>query len=158
MLSQEIALALLQASITGAGLVLAVYALIIPLSRRLFEKRADESLALTREFKKKATESKTELEDGENMKELIDKITETQSVPDYLRIGMGGTFMGYITCALLSYAVAVNWQRPASDDLLSWVFVLTTIVFLLVGLTAIKDIHKIMEKDLAEIRKSLCDQ
>lgn len=156
-MNQEIALALLQASVTGAGLVLAVYALIIPLSRRLFERRANESLDLMREFKKRAGESKTKLEDGENLKELIDKITETQGIPDYLRIGMGGTFLGYVLCTLLSYAVVMDWQRPTSDNALSLVFVLATIVFLLVGLTAIKDIHNIMEQDLGQIRKSLSE-
>ncbi|MEM2172758.1 MAG: hypothetical protein QXS66_05880 [Thermoproteota archaeon] len=39
---ENISLALLQSSITGAGLVLAVYALLTPILRTLFEKRAKE--------------------------------------------------------------------------------------------------------------------
>jgi hypothetical protein len=110
-----------------------VYALIIPLSKRIFERGASTSLELNRKFKKKARESKTEIDDGENSKELIDKIAETQEIPDYLRIGMGETFLSYVLCILLSYGVAVDWERPSSDGWLSLVFVITTFVFMVVG-------------------------
>jgi hypothetical protein len=40
-LNENLVLTLLQASITGAGLVLAVYALIIPLTRRFPKKKGD---------------------------------------------------------------------------------------------------------------------
>ena len=58
MLSQELVLALLQASVTGAGLVLAVYALIIPLSRRFFSFRAEEIHEEVEELKEKVEETK----------------------------------------------------------------------------------------------------
>ena len=155
-MNQDIALTLLQASITGAGLTLTAYALIIPLSKRLFELRAKTSANLIKEFQTKVIESKSKIKDGEDLKELIDKITETQDVPDYLRIGMMLTFLGYVVSTLLSYGVAFNWERPSSDTFLSFIFVLTTVLFLIVGLTAIIDIQKIMKGDLAEVRESLC--
>ncbi len=156
MLNEQIALGILQASITGAGLVLAIYALIIPLTKQLFEWRAKTSVNLWKKLKE-SIGSENEIKDGEKLKKLVDQITETQNVPDYLRVGVGGTFFGYVLCTLLSYAVIVNWQRPASDDWLSLTFVISTFVFLIVGLIAIKDIHRIMKKDLTDLRKSLVE-
>jgi hypothetical protein len=42
MLSETIVAAFLETSITGAGLVLAVYALVTPLSQKIFTERANK--------------------------------------------------------------------------------------------------------------------
>lgn len=90
----NLALALLQASITGAGLVLAVYALIIPLYKRIFGYRAEDVHETLRTFKEDALEADT-LISAEKLNELKAKLTtieEQGKYPTYLSWGVGITF------------------------------------------------------------------
>jgi len=155
MLNQEIAIALMQASITGAGLVLAVYALIVSLSRRIFEQKVHTLVDLTQRFKETAKEIEPNYKDFQKLKGIFDQITWVQEIPDYLRYGFGLTFFGYVACVLMSYAWLVNWEQPTIDPWLSLVFVITTIAFLIVGLISIKDIHRIMKGEFEDIKKTL---
>ena len=63
MLEQDFVLTLLQASITGAGLVLAIYALIVSISRRLIEHKTQILLDDFKEYREKeeSLESKQKL-------------------------------------------------------------------------------------------------
>jgi len=155
LLSQDFVLSLMQASITGASLVLAIYALILPLTRRLFEQRVLTLRRLVEEFKKWAMEMKTDVKDAEELKNLIDKIEAQQSLPTYLGLGIGVTFLGYIASTLMSVGWIIEWNKPIMDEWLAPVFVLTTLVFLAVGLTSIKDIRGVMKKEFEELKKTV---
>jgi hypothetical protein len=157
LLNQEVVSSLLQASVTGAGLVLAIYALIMPISRRLFERRTHTFIELTQRFEQSAKEAKPDLNDVNKLKDLVYKMSEVQDVPSYLRYGMGLTFFGYILSTLISVFWIGDWWQPTMDSLLPLAFFLTTLVFLLVGLTSINDINKIMKTDLEQIKKSLSE-
>jgi hypothetical protein len=155
LLSQDFVLSLIEASITGAGLVLAIYALILPLSRTLFEQRVLNLRRDMEEFKKMVDEAKIEVKDAKKLKDLIDKISLQQSFPTYLGLGMGVTFLGYITSTLMSVGWMVEWEKPTMDYWLIPTFALTTIVFLIVGLISIKDIHSIMKRNFERTKREL---
>jgi len=157
MLSQEFVLSLLQASITGAGLVLAIYTLIIPLSRSLFEHRVHTLLTYVEEFKKRAEETKTDIKDTENLKNLIDKISETQKFPTYLGLGMAIAFFGYVVSALISVGWLIEWEKPTMDAWLAPTFIVSTVIFLIVGLNSINDIHGVMKREFERIKQEVED-
>ena len=152
MLNQEIVLTLLQTSITGAGLVLAFYALIVPLLRRLFEYKVHTIVDLTQKFMQSAKDIQPNVKELDKLKELAYKISDVQDIPAYLRYGVGFTFLGYIFCILMSYSWVVNYLQTTIDPWLSLTFILTTVVFF-VGLIGIKDIHNIMKIEFEDLKK-----
>ena len=132
MLSQDFVLVLLQASITGAGLVLAVYTLIIPLSRKFFGYRAEEIYEELQALKEtiRRTDTRITSEELSEMKSILENIEERKDFPTYLSWGAGIVFFGYVITALLS----VNWILNQGDPTLEWwlgfTFVVSTLLFL----------------------------
>jgi len=158
MLSQDVVLSLLQASITGAGLVLAIYALIIPLSKRLFEHNVVDFLELLKFTGNKLDDffkGKMDKDSADKAKNYAVKIFQSWSFPTYLRFGVGATFFGYIFTTLASIFWVVDWEKTTMNSLIAPAFTVTTLIFLVVGLISIKDIHKIMRQDFNEMIKSL---
>ena len=154
MLSQEIVLALLQASITGAGLVLAVYALIIPISTKILESRAKTLFESLEEFKEESKKIGTKISDDEleYLKELADKIMERRSFPTYLSSGILLSFLGYTVSTLFSMWWLLEWNKPTMDEWLPIIFGGSTLLFLAVGSLSIKDIYYVMKKEFDEIK------
>jgi len=78
MLSETIVSAFLETSITGAGLVLAVYALVTPISEKIFTKRADKLRHLLDDFEKEKSKITADApnRDFKHLKELRDNIEE----------------------------------------------------------------------------------
>jgi hypothetical protein len=54
---------------------------------------------------------------------------------------------------LMSYGWLVNWEKQSVDVWLPFAFVVTTILFLLMGLYAIKGISQTMKKEFEELKK-----
>jgi len=89
MLLESHVLAFLQASITGAGLVLAVYALIVPLSRKFFGYRAEAIHEELEELKERIRETDTRVSSKElrELKAIVESIEERRGFPTYLSWG-----------------------------------------------------------------------
>ena len=155
MLNQDIVLTLIQTSITCAGLVLAIYTLIIPFSKRVFEHNIASFLEALKYTKNKLDEWFKDKEVAEKAKGTAENIVKSWSFPTYLRFGVGFTFSGYILTTLFSIAWIVDWGRNLMDLLIVPVFVLTTLIFLFVGVVSIKDVHEIMREDFKQIIESL---
>jgi hypothetical protein len=158
MLSQDVVLAFLEASISGAGLVLTVYALIIPFSKRLFESTLKDFLEqLTSSISSldKMLSGKLDSQAKVKARAYMSKWLESWNFPTYLRFGVGATFFGYTVTTLISIAWVMSWKQPLMDSVLPFFFTASTIVFLFVGLISIKDIHKIMRQDYYELINSL---
>jgi predicted PurR-regulated permease PerM len=175
MLSKEFVLAILQASITSAGLVLAVYTLILPLSRKLLSYRAKETVDKVETLKKELKEKTRKI--GETSEKLIKgKVQETEvrglredisrlssilasieisGFPTYLKVGAGLTFFGYIVSALMSFFWMLDVRRTETDIWLPFVFVCSTILFLIVGLLGIKDVGETMTKLYEELKRKV---
>jgi len=157
MLSQEFVSSLLQASITGAGLVLAVYALIIPLSRRLFSYRAEEIYENIQELKKRIldTGAHVSTEEISELETLLETIGKRKEFPTYLSWGAGITFFGYIASTFLSFFWMIDYNRPTADNWLPSTFFISTFFFLLLGIISIKDISQTMKREFEELKKKV---
>ena len=163
MLSQDFVLTLLQTSVTGAGLVLAVYALIIPIASRLFKLRAETLTELKEEITK--ISEKLDTKDTEDTQKRISRLTtiseelsEKISFPDYLSWGILLTFIGYIASTLMCIQWLVNPSAPITEHIDSWlppIFVATTIIFLIVGIVSINDIYSVMKREFEETKKKI---
>jgi hypothetical protein len=158
MLSQDIILVLLEASISGAGLVLAVYALVIAFSKRLFENNLTgfiSGIKYQNEFFDKWFGKKFPNDVSEKAKGTMLKWLESWTFPSYLRFGFALTFACYLITTLLCISWLAEIQRSIVDSTLLFFFTASTIVFLFVGLLSIKDIHRIMRQDYFELLKGL---
>lgn len=149
MLSENLVSALLQASITGAGLVLAVYSLILPLTRRIFEERSARFLKYLGELKKSAKKLDIKSSKGEveNIERLGANIRQAQKFPKYLSVGMVVVFLGYLLSSFLSILWFVSIYRDQLDSCLPIIFGITTSAFLLVGLISIRDAYSSLKKE-----------
>jgi len=149
LLSENLVSALLQASITGAGLVLAVYSLILPLTRRIFEERSARFLKYLGELKKSAKKLDIKSSKGEveNIERLGANIRQAQKFPKYLSVGMVVVFLGYLLSSFLSILWFVSIYRDQLDSCLPIIFGITTSAFLLVGLISIRDAYSSLKKE-----------
>jgi uncharacterized membrane protein (DUF485 family) len=156
--SETLLSTVVQIGVTGAGLVLAIYALIIPLSRKMFSRRARDLHDDIQKFKDKcenltpqATKQLKQLQD------LADSIKETRRFPRYLTIGVLLVFMLYIALALFgSFALfnPIN-NTPQSDFIIAILFILATVSFMFLGGLTIGDISWTMKKEYEEIKKQI---
>jgi hypothetical protein len=88
MLSQEFVLMALEASLTGAGLVLALYALIAPILSKLFSWRVETATELEREMREtlpklekemREISEKVDVSDAKVVQETIKRLETTRS-------------------------------------------------------------------------------
>jgi len=157
MLLESQVLALLQASITGAGLVLTVYALIIPLSRKIFSYRAEELHEELRELKDRIRETDMRVSSKElkELKAVLESIGERRIFPTYLSWGAGLAFFGYATSTLMSFFWIIDLNKVAVDYWLPFTFFIATIFFLLLGLFSIQDINRTMKKEFENLKEKV---
>jgi len=156
MLGQDFVLALLQSSITGAGLVLAIYTLILPLSRRFLEERARMTLESLEKLKQRVSEIEIETPiDTKKLEALINEFQTRQSYPAYLSLGIAITFLGYLASALMSVGWILSEDKASTfyDQWLPIVFIGTTFLFLGIGILSINDISQTMKKEFEKLKK-----
>jgi uncharacterized coiled-coil protein SlyX len=161
LLNQEFVFTILQASLAGAGLVIAVYALVIPLLNKLFTERAETLTKLTKELreiskKMDITDSKAIEEKVEKLSRIGTEISGKISYPSYLSLGFSLTFIGYIISTLMCLQILVNPSAPISvplDGFLVPLFGASTIGFGIVGGFSIKDTYSVLKKEFDETKK-----
>jgi uncharacterized membrane protein YjfL (UPF0719 family) len=154
-LTETIVSAFLTASITGAGLVLAVYTLIIPLSRRFFSYRAEEFHEEIKEEISKLDTTSVSANVLGVLKPMLESIEEQQAFPTYLSWGAGLTFFGYVASTFLSFFWLIDYNKPTAEGWLPFTFSISTIFFLLLGLFSIKDISHTMKREFEDLKKEL---
>ena len=161
MLNENIVLGLLQASITGAGLVLTVYALLIPVARQIFQNRTSELKQFLEHYKKESKKLEEKISKGkipsqttQEIKVYLYLIERKMGLPDYMRKGMLSCFIGYISSVLMSLLWLLDWYKPMMDAFLPWFFMMATFAFLLVGINAIIDIYLVFKKEYDDSLKS----
>jgi len=156
MLNETAVSAILTASITGAGLILAVYALITPLSRRIFDERVKLLYAKKKEFDKLKgkVSSDSSAKDFKRLKTLASQIQGTKSFPRYLGFGILLTFLLYIIAAMCSLWWLVYPGARLQDDLNVLLFFFSaTVGFLVVGGFTIVDVLQAMKEEYEKIKK-----
>lgn len=148
---------LLASSITGAGLIIAIYALIAPISNRIFEERLNSLHNKMVEFEK-SKEKITPEESLEEFQHFRAKAVEIQSMkafPSYLAFGVKFVFTCYIMTAFFSSLWLTNVvQNPLAEFLLISLFCLSTISFFIVGRYAIKDVSISMKEEFEQLKKA----
>ena len=159
MLSEGSVLAFLGASITGAGLVLAVYTLFVPIAGRFFELRAKFMYESLSELKEKTSEKGVGISEKEieELEELLQDIRTLQSIPSYLTLGMYLSFFGYIASTLLAVCWILDFEnyQASYDQFLPLAFVCSTIVFFITGLWIIKEMNDTLKEEFEELKKKV---
>ena len=156
MLDESVVIGLMEASMVGAGLILAMYALIVPIARRIFETMVTDYNCKVKEFEelknKISTDSKTE--ELKKLKSLIKEMKDLRGFPDYLGKFAVFTFIVYIAQIIIDLVWLVSISPSAALGFSSWVlFAVATVFFFLVGGSAIGTIYSIMKKEFDEITK-----
>jgi cobalamin biosynthesis protein CobD/CbiB len=151
----NLVLTLLQASVTGAGLVLAVYALIIPLSDRIFRYRIKEISDEVDELKKEAEKTGTSIsqDDIRKFRNLLDGIETRKDFPSYLSLWTGLSFLLFVLSALMSLFWIVDILKSVVDYWLPFTFFCSIILFLIVGLNGISDISQTMKREFEQLKR-----
>ena len=158
MLEVNIATTLLQTSITGAGLILAVYGIIIPIFSKIVGYRVTSLTNLINQIRDKpASEFLFKEESIGEAKESLDYIDEIRKLPTYFNKAVIFSFLGYIATSLLCLFWLLNIYKTNIDGWISWVFGISTVLFGYVGYKTIKDLiglvkikHDSLLKEAAE--------
>jgi len=157
MLLESHVLALLQASITGAGLVLAVYALIVPLSRKFFGYRAEAIHEELKDLKERIRETDTRVSSKQlkELKAIVESIEERRIFPTYLSWGAGLSFFGYTVSVLMCFFWIIDLNKLTVDYYIPFTFFISTVFFLLVGIYSVKDISQTMKREFEYLKKKV---
>jgi hypothetical protein len=157
MLSETVVSTLLEASITGAGLVLAVYALVTPMSERIFRRREERLESLLKKFDEEKLKIKPDAspKDFKRLQELSDRIKEIRIFPRYLGIGVVATFLSFAVSILLdwSWLIQPASQIPENDIYISMSFMVAIALFLAIGFLTMVEIYDMMRKEFEDIKK-----
>jgi len=141
MLEPNIVTALLQSSITGAGLILAVYGIIIPVFSKIVRYRVTSLINLIKQIREKPASEFLFKEDsiGE-AKESLDYIDEIRKLPTYFNKAVIFSFLGYIATTLLCFFWLLDIYKVNINGWISWIFGISTVLFGYVGYKTIKDL------------------
>jgi uncharacterized membrane protein (DUF106 family) len=147
--------AFLEASITGAGLVLAVYALITPISQKIFQKRANKLETLLKEFEKERNKITADApeKDFNRLTKLRDEIKKTRVLPRYLGFGIALTFGLFMLSVLYDTLWFNGTPSSFSDGFVFVVFLFAVFTFLSVGIITISEISSMMTDEFEDIKK-----
>jgi len=156
MLSEITVSTLLTASITGAGLIIAIYALITPISRKIF----DDKIALLRMKKKEFDKLKVKVssdssdKEFERLKKLASEIKKIKTFPKYLGIGVILVFVCYqLTVSLCFGWLAFSGEREMYEFWITLFFWIATMGFLFVGIDAVIDVYWAMKGEFEKVKK-----
>lgn len=146
---------ILTASIAGAGLVIAVYALIVPISSKIFERRLDVLKRRLKQFDDVKTQTTPEevAKDTKTLKTLAGEIKELKAFPRYLGPLVFMDFVLFSITALYS----LFWFLGTSEDIQAYVivafFTISILLFAAVGMGAIIDVYGSMKREFEQLRK-----
>jgi len=155
-LSETVVSAFLEVSITGAGLVLAVYALVTPISEKIFQKRAISLKSLIEEFEKEKNKITVDAstKDFKHLNELRSQIKSIRVFPRYLGVGVVATFSFFMLCALFSalWSMNVIYRSDTIEAYIIGNFFAALFILLSVGISTIIEIFDIMRKEFEDIK------
>ncbi len=145
----------MEASIVGAGLILAMYALIVPMTHRIFEENIKDLNAKIKKFEELKSKITPESKDREitALSDLRSEIGSMQQFPSYLGRGAVLTFFLYILTIFVDLLLFLTPPSTILGFLVFTFFTLATFAFLVVGGGAIITIYNIVKRDFDEITK-----
>lgn len=152
---------IMTASVTGAGLVIAFYALLAAMSDRIFERRVQKLHEKHEEVKSiqsesHAFESSNFGATSKRMSSLNDEIEEIQSFPKYLGPFITADFLLFI----LSASFAFYWLVTSGADrtvlwgnLVVFAFIGSLALLVLSGVSGITEVYKTIHDRFEELKK-----
>jgi len=148
LLSEWMVESLLVASITGAGLVLAILNLVALISEDLLTRRAKILAKTKRELMDKAKKAESETP---KLVGLAQTIASLKDLPVYLGLFLGVSFACFVLSALLD----VWWfLHPAQiEELLELFFGVGVLSFFIMGVFMITDVESLLRERYEEIKK-----
>jgi len=154
MLTETMVLTILEVSITGAGLIMAIYALITPVVRSMFKERVELRKKKKEEFDKikKKISSNSSDKDFKRLETLASEIKKIKAFPKYLGIGVSFVF----SCFAISAILCVFWLLSptiAYEITLILLFLLSICGFFVVGIYAMSDVFLTIKREFDTARK-----
>jgi hypothetical protein len=161
---------MMTASITGAGLVIAFYALIARMSDSIFSGRFELLEEKTQEIERIRSNPASFKDDNlqktsSRLKELGKEIDSIKTFPRYLGIGVGINFGLFITTSLICANWLFMYTQPNNPTQNDWVivvlFMFTIGFFGVVGAAGIADVRytlKTQFKNLAKKKKEIKEE
>ena len=157
MLTETLVSTILTVSITGAGLILAIYALITPISRKMFEERLKLLRKKKEEFdkKKRKIDSESSDKDFKLLRTLASEIQAIKAFPQYLGSGVLIVFVGYFLTIIVSFLwfIVEPHIKGTYEPSILILFFISTIGFLSVGVYAILDVYRTMKEEYEQVKK-----
>jgi hypothetical protein len=161
MLSEIAVSTFMVASITGAGLILAIYTLFTPMSHRIFEERVERLDVWIKKFEDLRTKLTADSTDKQlNQLKLYKKrINETKGIPWYFGAGVILSFMALMASALFSGLWLSNTAVRTDNNEAAMVGFLLTgfVIFTFVSLFIVTEVYETMKKDFDEIKQKRKD-
>lgn len=167
MLSENLIHTILNASITGSTLILIIYTVAIPFSKKILLKKAEEELNLIEKVvnylseagdkdKEKPNIRNLTKEDAEKIHEMTTELKDHRGIPFYLTSGSGYLiFIGYALSALMAISWLNNYQRAFMDAWIFKVFGIATLILLIAGVILIKDVTGSIPEEYNKIKKEI---
>jgi uncharacterized membrane protein (DUF485 family) len=159
MLTETVVSTILQASITGAGLIIAIYALITPIMDKIFKERVRLHEKKKQEFdklKEKIDAESSKKKDFERLTTLSKEIKGIKMFPRYLGVGVLIVFICYMFAATFAYSWLMMSQPARTSVLEFWIvlfFGFSMIGFLIVGMYTIFDVYRAMKGEFEKVKK-----
>ncbi len=156
MIDSSIVIGFMEASITGAGLVLAAYALIIPMFHRVFEElntELNDKLAKFEEVKSNITP----VSNNKEMKQLTKlrkDINYLKKMPVRLFFGVIITFVLYLGSVVID-ALWLTVQNPDNTGgyYIVGIFMVASAAFFYVGIVSITTVYIPLQNEFKQITK-----
>ena len=140
--------AILQASVTGAGLIFTIYTFILPITKSFFKPRLKEYQDNRKDLLDKLNESNpTEIiENFESINENRKKIIEQKKLPSWIDKTIVYAFLGYIfssifSILLLNEHVKALPYHGSLEIILIMFFIISTLIFARIGCKGLLDIY-----------------
>lgn len=146
---------LLTASITGAGLVIAIYALITPLSSKIFKRRLETLRKRLRQFEavKAQTTPEGVSKDAKILKTLAGEIRDMKTFPLYLGPLVLADFVFFALTAFFSMAWFIGNREETGVYPVIVSFGISVLLFILVGAGSIIDVYGSMKREFEQLKK-----
>ncbi len=145
---------ILATSLTGATLILALYAIVIPYSKHLLIRRAELLIGADQYYSRNVVRALLSQSKKQTKKvdESFEDKKEYEKLPSYFsRKKVILVFAGYLISTLMALAWSANPTRALFDGALPWVFGIVTVVFLAIGWNMIMDIDAHLEKHYKKV-------
>jgi uncharacterized membrane protein (DUF106 family) len=155
MLGENLVLTLLEACVTGAGLVIAIYALIAPISSKIFERRLETLKKRLKQFEdvKAQTTPEKASKDAKTLKTLGDEIKEMKTFPSYLGPLVFMDFALFAITAINSSLWFVGRREETQVYPILGFFIASMTLFVVVGTGAIIDVYSSMKREFEQLKK-----